>query len=76
MQSPNLLIIEVLKTCKRINNFLGAHAWCEFLKRPTSSDLDRLSKVYYCKFMSDRDVQKHGEYWCLRSGLMFRVNRS
>ena len=61
MQSPNLLIVEVLKTCHRVNNFLGAHAWCEFLKRPLQADLERLSKVYYCKFTSDRDVQKHGK---------------
>lgn len=60
-QSPNLLIVEILKTCSKIDSFLGAHKWREFLKDPEGVDPGQSSRVYYCRYKSERDVQKHGE---------------
>ena len=31
------------------------------MKNPTSTDKNQTSRVYYCKYVSGRDVQKHGE---------------
>ncbi|EJD08189.1 uncharacterized protein FOMMEDRAFT_16648 [Fomitiporia mediterranea MF3/22] len=58
--APNMIIIEVIKACPKINAFLGAHKWHEFLRNPEPSQINNESRVYYCRYGSGRDVEKHG----------------
>lgn len=55
-----MVIIEVMKTCPRIHALLGAHKWSLFLKHPDADQVDKESRVYYCRYSSGREVQKYG----------------
>ncbi|KAI5122339.1 hypothetical protein M0805_002506 [Coniferiporia weirii] len=58
--APNMVIIEVAKSCPRTNDLLGAHKWREFLKNPEADEVNNESRVYYCHYKSGREVQKNG----------------
>ncbi|KAL5512578.1 hypothetical protein ACEPAG_3231 [Sanghuangporus baumii] len=58
--APNMVIIEVMKDCPRLNALLGVHKWREFLRRPNPDQAKMESRIYYCRFSTGREVQKHG----------------
>lgn len=60
-EAPNMVIIEVAKNCPGVNQtLLGAHKWCEFLKKPEADQVELESRVFYCHHARSREVQKHG----------------
>ncbi|THH06172.1 hypothetical protein EW145_g4273 [Phellinidium pouzarii] len=58
--APNMVIIEVAKTCPQIKNLLGAHKWRNFLQNPEADEVDKESRVYFCHYKTGRNVQKNG----------------
>lgn len=58
--SPNMVIISVYKSCIKINSLLGGHKWAEFLKEISPDLKHKVSKIYYCRYSNDREVQKYG----------------
>jgi hypothetical protein len=59
-QSPGMVIIEVDRDFERFDSLLGQHSWSKFLKNPTPEDMDKSSKIFYCRFNTGRLVQKNG----------------
>ncbi|OSC98475.1 hypothetical protein PYCCODRAFT_1375220 [Trametes coccinea BRFM310] len=59
MQSPGSVIIEIDETFPEFKRLLGAHKWSEFLVDP-GDEAAFVSKIFYCTWNSDRDVQKNG----------------
>ncbi|KAI0765710.1 hypothetical protein BD413DRAFT_434205, partial [Trametes elegans] len=54
------VIIEIDEAFTNWKGLLGEHKWSEFLKEP--NDVGRfVSKVFYCTYNTDRDVQKTGK---------------
>jgi hypothetical protein len=59
-QSPGMIIIEVDRYFERFDSLLGMHSWAKFLKRPMPEDMDKASKIFYCRHNSGRLVQREG----------------
>ncbi|CDO77597.1 hypothetical protein BN946_scf184936.g22 [Trametes cinnabarina] len=57
--SPGSVIIEIDETFPEFKRLLGAHKWSEFLVEP-NDEAHFVSKIFYCTWNSDRDVQKNG----------------
>jgi hypothetical protein len=55
-----MVVIAVDRDFDRFDDLLGLHTWSEVLLKPTREDLDKSSKVFWCRYNSDRLVQKHG----------------
>jgi hypothetical protein len=55
-----MVILEIDREFDRFENLLGAHNWSEFLKNPTPDESQQISKVFYSRFGSGREAQKHG----------------
>lgn len=60
MQVGNKIILAILKSCKRMNALLGSHKWCDFLKNPDEDLIELESRVFYCRYQTDREAQKAG----------------
>ncbi|TFY66097.1 hypothetical protein EVG20_g4993 [Dentipellis fragilis] len=58
--APDMVIIEVDRDFDNFKGLLGAHRWSEFLKNPSDEEKNQVTKIFYCKYKSGRDVQKHG----------------
>ncbi|KAI8970983.1 hypothetical protein BD414DRAFT_426775, partial [Trametes punicea] len=53
------VIIEIDENFPDFKRLLGAHRWSEMLVEPRD-EARFVSKVFYCTYHSDRDVQKNG----------------
>ncbi|KAI0669447.1 hypothetical protein C8Q78DRAFT_977057, partial [Trametes maxima] len=53
------VIVEVDESFPDFKRVLGEHKWGEFLVEPKDEG-GFVSKVFYCTYNSDRDVQKNG----------------
>jgi hypothetical protein len=62
IKSRGMVILEIEKHYKGIDNLLGEHRWCEFLKNPTDEQKDCVSQIFYCLYKSDRETQKDGQW--------------
>ncbi|KAH8103490.1 hypothetical protein BXZ70DRAFT_734076 [Cristinia sonorae] len=58
--APNMIIIEVARSFDKWETLLGEHKWADFLRLPTHEERDKVSQIFYCKFSTGREVQKHG----------------
>ncbi|EPQ55261.1 hypothetical protein GLOTRDRAFT_41678 [Gloeophyllum trabeum ATCC 11539] len=59
--SPNMVIIEVDRSCPSYERLLGEHKWSEFLLQPHCDEVARSSKIYYSRWSHARGVEKNGE---------------
>lgn len=61
------MILEIDKTLPRatLAGLLGEHRWSEVLKEPRDEEKDRVSKVYFCIYGTQRAAQKDGTYGSL-----------
>ena len=55
-----MVIIEILEDCPQLNSLLGAHKWRKFLREPEPEQMERESRIYYCRYSTGREVQKYG----------------
>ncbi|EIW54089.1 uncharacterized protein TRAVEDRAFT_132006, partial [Trametes versicolor FP-101664 SS1] len=53
------VIIEIDESFPDFKRLLGEHRWSEFLVDPRDEGR-YVSKVFYCTYSTDRDVQKNG----------------
>ncbi|KAH9888363.1 hypothetical protein C8Q73DRAFT_655448, partial [Cubamyces lactineus] len=53
------VIVEIDETLPDFKRLLGMHKWSEILVEP-KEEARSASKVFYCTWNSDRDVQKNG----------------
>ncbi|EKM53677.1 uncharacterized protein PHACADRAFT_148424 [Phanerochaete carnosa HHB-10118-sp] len=58
--SPNMIIIEVMRNFPNFDRLLGEHRWSEVFQNPAPENRERVSKVFYCKYNTGREVQKYG----------------
>jgi len=57
-----MVILEIERTYPHFDRLLGEHRWSEFLRKPTSEEVGRVSQVFHCLYKSGREAQKDGEY--------------
>ncbi|KAI0657782.1 hypothetical protein C8Q70DRAFT_1073583 [Cubamyces menziesii] len=57
--SPGSVIVEIDETLPDFKCLLGMHKWSEILVEPRN-EAHFVSRVFYCTWNSDRDVQKNG----------------
>jgi hypothetical protein len=56
----NMVIAEVSKDYPGFDRVLGEHRWKEFLRNPSEEEAEKVTKIYYCKLNTGRQVQKKG----------------
>lgn len=56
-----MIIIEIMRNFSNFDRLLGEHRWSEVFQNPTPENRERVSKIFYCKYSTGREVQKHGE---------------
>ena len=59
-QSPNIVIIEIVKGSADLRSLLGAHHWAEFLKAPRKEEEHGVSSVFPCTMSTTWDLDKVG----------------
>ncbi|CCM03009.1 uncharacterized protein FIBRA_05126 [Fibroporia radiculosa] len=59
-KSPNMVIIEVNRDFQGLQRVLGEHRWAEVLRNPSEEEKSKVSKVFFCKYRSGREVEKNG----------------
>ncbi|KZT03888.1 uncharacterized protein LAESUDRAFT_703856 [Laetiporus sulphureus 93-53] len=54
------VLIEIDRSYKGVERLLGEHRWAEFLRNPSDTEKQQVSKIFYCTHSSGREVQKYG----------------
>ncbi|KII95466.1 hypothetical protein PLICRDRAFT_170114 [Plicaturopsis crispa FD-325 SS-3] len=58
--APSMVVIEIERDFPRFKDLLGEHRWSEFLKTPSKEEQGKVSRIYYCRLDTGRNVQKNG----------------
>ncbi|KZP28423.1 hypothetical protein FIBSPDRAFT_258477 [Athelia psychrophila] len=58
--APSMVIIEVKRDWDGFDHLLGEHKWSEVLRNPSHEEEAKVTQVFYCRYNTGRNVQKHG----------------